>query len=50
MKELHTLQITEFREKHRRRWKEHVERINADGIPKTISKYQLKGEKVQEDF
>jgi hypothetical protein len=34
MKELHTQQITEFTEKYKRNWKEHVGRMSADKIPK----------------
>jgi hypothetical protein len=44
IRELQIPQITEFIEQYRRKWKEHVNRMSSDRIPKRILKYQLKGE------
>jgi hypothetical protein len=45
LEELHTPQKTEFIEKYRRNWKEHVGRMSADRIPKKILQYQPKGKR-----
>jgi hypothetical protein len=36
-------QITEFMYQYRKHWKEHIERISCDRIPKIILKYQPRG-------
>jgi hypothetical protein len=38
-------QITEYIYQYRKHWKEHVERMSSDRIPKMVVKYQPKGEK-----
>jgi hypothetical protein len=40
--ELQILQITEFICQYRKNWKEHVDRMSSDRIPKMILKYQLR--------
>jgi hypothetical protein len=41
--ELQMSQITEFIYQYRKNWKEHVDRMSSDRIPKMILKYQPKG-------
>jgi hypothetical protein len=41
--ELQMSQITEFICQYRKNWKEHVDRMSSDRIPKMILKYQPKG-------
>jgi hypothetical protein len=41
--ELQMSQITEFMYEYRKNWKEHVDRMSSDRIPKMILKYQPKG-------
>jgi hypothetical protein len=43
--ELQVSQITEFIYQYRKNWKEHVDRISSDRIPKMILKYQPKGKR-----
>jgi hypothetical protein len=43
--ELQMSQITEFIYQYRTNWKEHVDRMSSDRIPKVILKYQPKREK-----
>jgi hypothetical protein len=42
MEELHTPQLTEFIEKYRRNWKQHVGRMGAERMRRKILKYQPK--------
>jgi hypothetical protein len=35
-------QITEFLYQYRKNWKEHVDRMSSDRIPKMVLKYQAK--------
>jgi hypothetical protein len=39
-------QITEFICQYRKNWKEHVDRMICDRIPKMILKYQPKGKEI----
>jgi hypothetical protein len=43
--ELQISQITEFTYQYRKNWKEHVERMSSDRIPKMILKYQPRGKR-----
>jgi hypothetical protein len=43
--ELQISQITEFICQYRKNWKEHVDRISSDRIPKMILKYQPQGKR-----
>jgi hypothetical protein len=43
--ELQMPQITEFICQYRKNWKEHVDRMISDMIPKMILKYQPKGKR-----
>jgi hypothetical protein len=43
--ELQISQRTEFIYQYRRNWKEHVDRMSSDRIPKMILKYQPKGKR-----
>jgi hypothetical protein len=43
--ELHMSQITEFMYQYRKNWKQHVDRMISDRIPKMILKYQPKGKR-----
>jgi hypothetical protein len=43
--ELQISQITEFICQYSKNWKEHVDRMNSDRIPKMILKYQPKGKR-----
>jgi hypothetical protein len=43
--ELQISQITEFIYQHRKNWKEHVDRMTSNRIPKMILKYQPKGKR-----
>jgi hypothetical protein len=43
--ELQMSQITEFINQYRKNWKEHIDRMSSDRIPKMILKYQLKGKR-----
>jgi hypothetical protein len=43
--ELQMSQITEFIYQYRTNWKEHVDRMISDGIPKRILKYQPIGKR-----
>jgi hypothetical protein len=43
--ELQILQITEFIFQYRKNWKEHVDRMSSDRIPKRTLKYQPKGKR-----
>jgi hypothetical protein len=43
--ELQMSQITEFIYQYRKNWKEHVDRMSSDRIPKMILKYQPKGKR-----
>jgi hypothetical protein len=43
--ELQVSQITEFIHQYRKNWKEHVDRMSCDRIPKMILKYQPKGKR-----
>jgi hypothetical protein len=43
--ELQISQITEFICQYRKNWKEHVDRMSSDRIPKMILKYQPKGKR-----
>jgi hypothetical protein len=43
--ELQMSQITEFTYQYRKNWKEHVERMSYDRIPKMILKYQPRGKR-----
>jgi hypothetical protein len=43
--ELQISQITEFIYQYRKNWKEHVDRMSSNGIPKLILKYQPKGKR-----
>jgi hypothetical protein len=43
--ELQISQITEFIYQYRTNWKEHVDSMSSDGIPKMILKYQPKGKR-----
>jgi hypothetical protein len=43
--ELRMSQITEFIYQYRKNWKEHVDRMSSDRIPKMILKYQPKGKR-----
>jgi hypothetical protein len=38
-------QITEFIYQYRKNWKEHVDSMSSDRIPKMILKYQPKGKR-----
>jgi hypothetical protein len=38
-------QITEFIYQYRKNWKEHVDRMSSDRIPKMILKYEPKGKR-----
>jgi hypothetical protein len=38
-------QITEFTYQYRKNWKEHVDRMSSDRIPKVILEYQPKGKR-----
>jgi hypothetical protein len=38
-------QITQFIYQYRKNWKEHVDRISSDRIPKMVLKYQPKGKR-----
>jgi hypothetical protein len=40
--EIQISQITEFKYQYRKNWKEHVDRMSSDRIPKMILKYQPK--------
>jgi hypothetical protein len=40
--ELQLSQITEFLYQYRKNWKEHVDRMSSDRIPKMVLKYQPK--------
>jgi hypothetical protein len=41
--ELQMSQITEYVYQYRKNWKEHVDRMSSDRIPKMILKYEPKG-------
>jgi hypothetical protein len=41
--ELQMSQITEFIYQYRKNWKEHVDKMSCDRVPKMILKYQPKG-------
>jgi hypothetical protein len=43
--ELQISQITEFTCQYRKNWKEYVDRMSSDRIPKMILKYQPKGKR-----
>jgi hypothetical protein len=43
--ELQISQVTEFIYQYRKNWKEHVDRMSSDRIPKLILKYQPKGKR-----
>jgi hypothetical protein len=43
--ELQISQITEFTFQYRKNWKEHVNRMSSDRIPKMNIKYQPKGKR-----
>jgi hypothetical protein len=43
--ELQMSQITEFMYEYRKNWKEHVDKMSSDSIPKMILKYQPKGKR-----
>jgi hypothetical protein len=43
--ELQILQTTEFIYRYRKNWKQHVDRLSSDRIPKIILKYQSKGKR-----
>jgi hypothetical protein len=43
--ELQISQITEFTCQYRKNWKEHVDRMSSNRIPKMILKYQPKGKR-----
>jgi hypothetical protein len=43
--ELQISQITDFIYQYRKNWKEHVDRMSSDRIPKMILKYQPKGKR-----
>jgi hypothetical protein len=43
--ELQMSQVTEFIYQYRKNWKEHVERMSSDTIPKMILKYQPRGKR-----
>jgi hypothetical protein len=45
VKESHTQQIKRIYKKYRGNWKEHVERMSADRIPRKILKYEPKGKR-----
>jgi hypothetical protein len=45
LRELLMSQITEFKYQYRKNWKEHVDRMSSDRIPKMILKYQPKGKR-----
>jgi hypothetical protein len=38
-------QITEYIYQYRKNWKEHVDRMSSDRIPKMILKYEPKGKR-----
>jgi hypothetical protein len=43
--ELQISQITEFIYQYRKNWREHVDRMSSDRIPKNILNYQRKGKR-----
>jgi hypothetical protein len=43
--ELQMSQITEYIYQYRKNWKEHVDRMSSDRIPKMILKYEPKGKR-----
>jgi hypothetical protein len=45
MTELQILQVTEFMEKYKKNWKEHVYRTSSDRIPKKDTKISTKKKK-----
>jgi hypothetical protein len=48
--ELQISQITEFIYQYRKHWKEYVDRMISDRIPKIILKYQPKGKEIYEEL
>jgi hypothetical protein len=44
--ELQISQITEFICQYRKNWKQHVDRMGSDRIPKMILKYKPKGKEI----
>jgi hypothetical protein len=48
--ELQISQITEFIYQYRKNWKENVDRMSSDRIPKMILKYQSKRKEIWEDL
>jgi hypothetical protein len=39
-------QVAEFMYQYRKNWKEHVDRMGSDRIPKMILKYEPKGKEI----